>query len=219
MAISKQEVSAIYQPHAKRYDFALQLYRLIGSRIEAYRLRAVELLRLKHGDCVVDLACGTGLSFPLILDRIGSEGRLIGVDLSPGMLACARERVDCAGWKNVELVPSDMATYHYPERVNAVLTVGALGYVPEYEHVIERAKHALVPGGRLVILDGKWPERWPFWLLKVFVWLFRPFGLTLDYFDSHPWESVARLFVETAFEEMYGGAIYVSSGTVPSSAA
>ena len=158
MAISKREVRAIYQRHAKRYDFALQLYRLIGLRIEVYRLRAVELLRLKRGDCVVDLACGTGLSFPLIVDRIGSEGRLIGVDLSPGMLACARERVERSGWKNVDLVQSDMAAYHYAERVNAVLTVGALGYVPEYDRVIEGARHALVPGGRLVILDGKWPD-------------------------------------------------------------
>ncbi len=122
--------------------------------IEAYRLRAVELLRLKRGDCVVDLACGTGLSFPLIVDRIGSEGRLIGVDLSPGMLACTRELVERSGWKNVDLVQSDMAAYHYPERVNAVLTVGALGYVPEYDRVIEGARHALVPGGRLVIIGG-----------------------------------------------------------------
>ena len=218
LTISKQEIQAIYQRQAKRYNAALQLYRLIGLRLEAYRLRAVELLRLKRGECVVDLACGTGLSFPLLVDRIGPEGRLIGVDLSSGMLERAQERVEGSGWKNVELVQSDMAAYHFPERVDAVLSVGALGYVPEYNRVIERVREALVPGGRLVILDGKRPERWPFWMLKVFVWLFRPYGLTLDYFDGHPWESVARFFVETAFEEMYWGAMYISSGTAPSSA-
>lgn len=88
LTISKQEIQAIYQRQAKRFDAALQLYRLIGLRLEAYRLRAVELLHLKRGDCVVDLACGTGLSFPLLVDRIGPEGRLIGVDLSSGMLEC-----------------------------------------------------------------------------------------------------------------------------------
>ncbi len=218
MAISKQEVHGIYQRHAKRYDFALQLYRLTGLRLEAYRLHAVELLRLKRGDCVVDLACGTGLSFPLIMDRIGPEGRLIGVDLSSGMLERAGERVRRSGWNNVELVESDIVAYQFPERVNAVLSVGALGYVPESDRVIEKARKALVPGGRLVVIDGKRPERWPLWMLKVFVWLFRPFGLTFDYFGGHPWESVSRFFVETAFEEMYGGAINVSSGTAPSSA-
>jgi hypothetical protein len=37
--------------------------------------------------------------------------------------------------------------------------------------------------------------------------------LSFDYFDAHPWEAVERLFEETAFEEMYGGLLYISSGT------
>lgn len=218
MAISTQEIQSIYTRQAKRYDVALQLYRLIGLRIKAYRIHAIELLRLRRGDCVVDLACGTGLSFPLLVERIGPEGRLIGVDLSPGMLECAKERIERSGWNNVELIQSDMAGYPFPEHVNAVLSIGAFGYVPEYNRVIERAKHALVPGGRLVIADGKRPERWPFWVVNVFVWFFRPFGFTVEYFDRRPWESVERLFEETAFEERYGGALYISSGTAPSSA-
>jgi demethylmenaquinone methyltransferase/2-methoxy-6-polyprenyl-1,4-benzoquinol methylase len=80
---STQDIKAKYRRQANRYDFAVQLYRLLGLRIKAYRLRAVDLLRLKRGDCVVDLGCGTGLNFDLLVERIGPEGRLIGVDLSP----------------------------------------------------------------------------------------------------------------------------------------
>ena len=216
-ATSKQEIQARYERGARHYDFVLQLYRLIGLRLEAYRSRAVECLRLKPGDCVVELGCGTGLNFPLLIEQIGSQGRVIGVDLSTEMLACARERAERAGWSNVELIQSDIATYDIPQGVNGVLSTGAFGFVPAYDRVIKRALHALAPRGRLVILDCKRPEHWPFWLLKLFVWVSRPFGLTFDYFDGHPWESVERFFEETALGEMYGGLVYISSGTAPSS--
>ncbi len=52
-------------------------------------------------------------------------------------------------------------------------------------------------------------------VLKLFVWVSRPFGLTFDYFDAHPWKSVERLFEETEFKQMYGGPLYISSRTAP----
>ena len=82
MHLSLQEIRDVYGRHAQRYDLALRLYRLIGLRADTYRTRAVELLSLKPGDSVVDLGCGTGLSFPLLLDKIGPQGRLTGVDIS-----------------------------------------------------------------------------------------------------------------------------------------
>ncbi len=105
-------------------------------------MRAVELLRLRPGDHVVDLGCGTGLSFPLLQDKIGPEGRLIGVDLTPEMLAVAKERVDRSGWTNVELVQADISTYEFPEAISGVVAVGAFGYVAEFEPVIKKASHA-----------------------------------------------------------------------------
>ena len=216
MVLSKKKIQAKYQSGAKYYDFYVWLYRLIGFRVEAYRLRAIELLDMQPGDCVVELGCGTGLNFPLILERIGSEGRLIGVDLTPGMLACAVDRVECAGWKNVELVHSDLVKYDFPKGVNKVLSTGVFGFVADYDRVIETVSHALAADGRLVIMDGKQPEHWPSWLLKLFVCIGRPFGLSHDYINRSPWESVERHFQETALEEMYGGMIYISSGTVPS---
>ena len=154
MTLSKQDIRAIYQRQAKKYDFAVKLYPLIGLRIQAYRLRAVQLLRLKRGDCVVDLGCGTGLNFPLLVEQIGLDGRVIGVDFSPEMLARARQRCEHAGWKQVELVQADIAAYDFPRNVNGVLSTGVFGYVAEYECVIEAAAQALAPGGRLVIPVG-----------------------------------------------------------------
>jgi ubiquinone/menaquinone biosynthesis C-methylase UbiE len=43
---------------------------------------------------VVDIACGTGLNFPLIEEVIGPDGRIVGVDLTDAMLAQAQDRIE-----------------------------------------------------------------------------------------------------------------------------
>ena len=204
----------MYQSGAKHYDFTTILFRLIGLRMKAYRLIAIRKLSLKRGDCVIELGCGTGLNLPFLLERIGPEARLIGVDLTQGMLDIARERVERSGWKNVELVQSDVAAYDFPEGINGVLATGLFGYIPEYDRVIKEASQSLVSGGHIAILDGKQPENLPSWLFKIVLKLGGPFGYTPKYFNVRPWESVERYFKETSFETRYGGMIYILSGTV-----
>ena len=213
MAISKQKVQDMYQSGAKHYDFTTILFRLIGLRMKAYRLLAIKKLSLQRGNCVIELGCGTGLNFPFLMEQIGPEGRLIGVDLTPGMLDIARVRVERSDWKNVELIQSDIAAYDFPEGVNGVLATGLFGYIPEYDRVIKAASKSLVPGGQLSILDGKQPENLPSWLFKIVLQLGRPFGYSPEYFNVRPWESVERYFKETSFETRYGGMIYILSGT------
>lgn len=219
MAFSIKQVTTIYQRWAKNYDLVVRLYALVGFRFRAYRSRAVELLHLSEGDHVIDLGCGTGLNFPLILTEIGPKGRLIGVDLSAEMLAYASRRVESSGWINVELVESDMAAYVFPHNINGVIITGAIGYVEEYDGVIRSAREALTPGGRLVILDGREPERWPSWLIRLFLWLTAPFGVSHEYLGRETRESVEHYFQETSYEEFYGGAIYLLSGAAPNAAA
>ena len=206
MAQSKSTVRKKYDTTAKYYDLALKLYALIGIS-KTFRKRAVSLLRLKRGDCVVELGCGTGVNFPLVIEQIGSEGRLIGLDLSSNMLVGARGRVERMGWKNVELIQGDIAAYRYSEGVNAVLSTGVFGYIDDSDPVIKAASQAIVPRGRLVIMDGKRPDRLPSWVFHLIVWASRPFGVTGDYFDKRTWESVQRYFRDTAVEHLYGGMI------------
>ncbi len=210
----KRTIENIYRQRAKHYDLAVALFLgAFGFRYATYRAHAIERLHLHMGDVVVDLGCGTGLSFASILDRIGPSGRLLGVDLSEGMLTQARARVDGNGWDNVELIQSDMLSYRYPDHVDAVVSMGALGYIEDPETIIAAAANALVPDGRLAIMDIKNPERWPRWLLTLlFASVARPFGVTREYFSERPWECVHQHFSNSTFEEMYWGLVYIASG-------
>lgn len=208
---SIQNVQTLYQSGAKFYDLTTILYRMIGLRMKTYRFLAIEKMSLQRGDHVIELGCGTGLNFPYLIERIGPEGRLIGIDLTPGMLQIAQERVQRSGWKNVELIQSDIAAYNFTEKVNGVLAAGLFGYIAEYDRVIRAASESLLPGGHMVILDGKQPERLPSWLFEIVLRLGKPFGFTTEYFEVRPWESVKRYLNNIQIEEKYGGLIYILS--------
>lgn len=214
MVPSKQEVRSSYESSAWYYDLALRLYGWAGIG-RAYRSRAVERMRLAQGDTVLELGCGTGANFALIEQRIGPAGRLIGVDLSARMLQRAEKRVKRSGWTNVELVHEDIGVYSFPDRVNGILSVGVFGYIDDLDPVLQRAQAALQPGGHLVVLDGKRPDRLPKWVFRSILWLSRPFGVTESYFDQPTLAALGRQFPRTRVEEMYGGMLFIA--TAPAS--
>jgi len=173
----------------------------------------VEQLTLRPGDTVVEIGCGTGLNFALIQEKIGPKGRIIGVDLSSEMLARAADRVRRVGWINVELVESAAADYSYPKNVDGVLSAFALTLEPDFDAVVERGAQALAPGRRWVVLDLRLPRGWLRHLAPLFVFLVRPFAVSLELTKRHPWESVARHLNDTTYEEKYFGMIYIASGS------
>ncbi len=54
------------------------------------RRKAVGKMALGRGDSVLEIGCGTGRNFPYLREAVGPEGRIYGVDISPGMLRKAR---------------------------------------------------------------------------------------------------------------------------------
>jgi ubiquinone/menaquinone biosynthesis C-methylase UbiE len=87
-----------------KYRRAASSYDRRWARLsEPIRRRAIERLSLRPGDTVVDGACGTGLSFALLERAVGPDGRVIGIDLSPEMLAVASDRAKTRGWGQRQL--------------------------------------------------------------------------------------------------------------------
>lgn len=212
MTLAKEETRDLYRRRARRYDTSVRLFQMFGLNLERYRREAVAALGLQPGDQVVELGCGTGLNFAYVQQRIGPEGRIIGVDLTDAMLAVAKDRIARERWYNVELVQADVAEWRVPDGVSAVFSVLALTLLPEYDAVIKRVSHALKPGGRLAILDMKQPLGWPTWLVRFVAWLNKPFGVSLDLATRHPWDSVQRYLTKTEFKEYYFGALYLCVG-------
>jgi len=209
--LTVDQVREAYRRIARRYDRAVALFPVFGVRMARYRRDAVAALGLPPGAMVVELGCGTGLNFPLLLEAVGPRGRVIGVDLSDAMLAQARAGVERRGWRNVELVCADIADYRFPPGVDAILSTFAITLAPTYEEAVRRGALALRPGGRLAILDLRRPS-WPDPLVHFAAWLNRPFGVTLDLEERHPWESVRRHLHEVRYREYYFGAIYLCVG-------
>ena len=212
MSLTRNDIYDLYRRRAANYDFTANLYYLIGFRETKYRKMAISALGLKPGDTVVEIGCGTGLNFQYLIDSIGGTGQLIGVDLTDAMLVKARARIEKNGWNNVQLVQCDAAEYTFPPDINGIISTFALTLVPEYEVIIERACNALVPGGRLVILDLKKADRYPLWVSKLGVSITKPFGVTLDMTERKPWEAMKRYFPEVTISELYGGFAYLAVG-------
>lgn len=216
MIPNKDHLVQLYRKRARNYDITANLYYLAAFREKAYRRKAVEALQLHGGMTVIEIGCGTGLNFSLLQQKIGSDGNLIGIDLTDKMLAQARKRIQREGWANIELVNIDALDYRFPKGVDGIISTFALTLIPEYEDVIRNGAEALSPGGRFVILDLKKPDRWPLWMIRLGVWTARPFGVSLEMADRHPWEAIERYLTNTTFTDLYGGFAYISVGEAPS---
>jgi ubiquinone/menaquinone biosynthesis C-methylase UbiE len=111
-------------------------------------------LGIAAGDCVLDLATGTGLNLPHLRTLIGKKGRVVGVDVTPAMLDIARQVIMRGAWTNVEVREADAAQLPFPDAsFDKVICAYALNIIPEYTRAIEEVKRVLVPGGRFVSLE------------------------------------------------------------------
>lgn len=209
---TREEVRAVYQKRAGVYEFAVRCCYLLGFPIAKYRRLVIEALAAQPGDTIVEIGCGTGMNFPLLEEKVGAKGRIIGVDISEAMLDRARKRINAAGWQNVELIHSSAIDYNFPDGVDGVIAVGVLTYEPDYDEVIKKGTEALAPGKRWVVFDYKMPTGWFRHFVPLFVWIFRSFGISMALFERKPWESIERHLRNAKLQEFYFGLIFIAFG-------
>ncbi len=211
--MNENKVITAYRKYAENYDLAVKFYRLLGLKIGKYRKMTVDSLELSKGDTVVELGCGTGLNFPLVLDKIGPEGKLIGVDITDKMLVQARKRATENGWNNVELVQSDFAEYQFPNGLDGIYETGALQYSKEFDKIIKRGHEALKPGKSFAVFDFKMSQGPARIFAPLLIFFTKPFEANEEYLQRHAWESIEKHFEKTTFIEGWGGFVYLSVGT------
>jgi arsenite methyltransferase len=121
-------------------------------------------LALRPGETVLDLGSGPGLDAFLSASQVGPGGRVIGVDMTPEMLARARATAARAGLKQVEFREGRLEALPVEDAsVDAVTSNCVINLVPDKAAVFREVARVLRPGGRMVVsdivLDRPLPEK------------------------------------------------------------
>jgi len=201
---------------------AIQNYRDLAagydasSRREApLRLRTIDLLRLTAGERVIDVACGTGLSFAALAARVGASGRVLGIEVSPEMAQQAHERITRHGWSMVEVQVGDVATF---DLGSTGATFDAALF--HYTHDVLQSPEALAkifahmrPGARIAVagLKTTHPLLVP---LNLSAWWRGRRYRTTDANLRRPWIHLLRWVPDFTWRATYLGTGYIGSGTV-----
>ena len=195
-----------YRRRARFYDFQLAL-------AEPVRRRAIERLGLKRGDTVLDVGCGTGLSFELLEQRIGHQaGKIVGIEQSSDMIAQARARAERNRFENVTLITSPVE--------EADIAVVADAAIFHFTHDILRTPAAvanvirhLKPGARVVATGLKWARPWAL-PTNLMVLQAALFSVTSFEGLAEPWSNLAQLARIDNIEMMFGRGVFIATATV-----
>jgi len=200
---------AQYRGRAGVYDIELALF-------EPIRRRAIAKLAPRPGEVVLDVGCGTGLSFELLERGVGGQGRIVGVEQSPEMIALARQRMRRQRWRNVTLVCAPVEEAEIATLADAALFHFTHDILQQPAAVANVLRH-LRPGARVVASGLKWagPWRWP---TNLFVLPAALHSVTSLEGLSAPWARLAAALPDLQVRSTLMGGVFIASGTLPPAA-
>jgi arsenite methyltransferase len=109
---------------------------------------------LRPGERVMDVGCGAGIDSLIAAKKVGPEGRVIGVDMTPSMLEKARQAAKQMGLANVEFKEGYGEALPVEDGwADVVLSNGVLNLMPDKAAALEEMSRVLKPSGRLQIGD------------------------------------------------------------------
>lgn len=133
------EAAELYESYVARYVLAPWAPLLLDAA------------RLASGERVIDVACGTGVVTHVAATRVGSAGKVVGVDLNPGMIAVARSLPAPAGVA-IEWLQRDALNLGMPDAgFDVVLCQQGLQFFPEKTLALREMRRVLDHGGRLAV--------------------------------------------------------------------
>jgi ubiquinone/menaquinone biosynthesis C-methylase UbiE len=178
-------------------------------RFARWQRMAVERLRIQSGETVIDVACGTGLNFPLLEAAVGSDGRIVGIELSTEMVSQARERAAANAWENISLIEAPVETAAIDTTADAALFSFTHDVLQSPVAVANVVAH-LKPGARVSSAGAKLAGGWSP-LVNMFVRRSaRPYTTTFSGLER-PWRELERYAHEFDVKSLALGGAYVAS--------
>jgi ubiquinone/menaquinone biosynthesis C-methylase UbiE len=132
---------------------------LVGPLFRPWAEATLEEVGLSRGDRVLDVACGTGIVARLAGERLGKSGYVVGVDLSPDMLAVARSVAPGIDWRQGDAGALPLGD---GERFDVVVCQQGLQFFPDKAAAAAEMRRALATGGRLAVATWRSDEEIPF---------------------------------------------------------
>jgi ubiquinone/menaquinone biosynthesis C-methylase UbiE len=131
---------------------AVSLYEryLVPRIFEPFARRLVEAAELAPEDRVLDVGCGTGIAARIAAERPGAVGRIVGVDLAPRFLACARAAAAHQPIAWIEADAQDLAIFAEGS-FDVALCQQAFQFIPDRARAAAAMRRVLRPGGRAVV--------------------------------------------------------------------
>ena len=140
-----------YDNAAASYDEYYSKY--LGKRA----LEMLEKLPIKSGDCILDLACGTGVFSHPLAEQVGESGTIVAVDISPGMLQQNREKAMIKNLSNINFVESDALSFLQrvsSNSVDGVVCAWGICYM-NHEQLRQELERVVKPGGFIGLIENR----------------------------------------------------------------
>jgi SAM-dependent methyltransferase len=192
-----------YSEDARSYD------RMTGAH-QGFRRATVDALPVRPGQVVLDVGSGSGLCFGLLLEKVGPEGSVVGIEESPEMVAVARERIEQEGWRNATVVQSRAEDAEIALTADAALFC-AVHDILQSRDALRNVMNHLRPGAWVAAGGGKWAAPWMLAVNLPVMILHAPYVRSFEGFHR-PWSHLEQLLEDVQVRELAFGSGYILTG-------
>lgn len=112
-------------------------------------LKLLELIKIKPGYTILDLACGTGIVTKKLLQKVGADGHVVGIDTSFQAIKIAKSSIDKNG--SVDFVVCDAEKINFKKKFDVITCQYALFFFPDSQKVLLNAKNSLKKNGLIAM--------------------------------------------------------------------